>query len=621
MRILLSCVPYDGGKSGISVCMREQVAALKAAGHSPTLIVEHDAAGDFPDDRKILLPAWTRRPLFSMLYHLFILPFRIRRRDFDFCLICAANRRALAFYPLPTIAVVHDLSQYHVTAKYDAFRMFYIRHVLPFFVRRAAVAAAISHSTAADLQTFWKIPEGRIRVIPDGLSLPAPQPRGNRGNWRCSLGLKRPYLLYISRLEHPGKNHVRLIRAFRRLPSALAEKYDLVMPGSSWDGAAAVFAEAENGGYADHFHFPGFISSDDLQEAYSGAAGYVFPSLFEGFGLSLIEAMYYGVPCACSATSSLGELGAGCAILFDPENDADIVRALEQLLTDTAGNRERIQAGRLRASGFTWEKNAALTIAVAEELMKRRPEVFGVPVDAVSMETALRQLSDGVGEARRTGHCTMFNFVNAHCLNLAYRDPEYRRILEKSAAVWPDGSGVKLAGRLLGFAVPENVNGTDMFPLLCDGKYSIWLLGAAPGVAAQAAERVRSLFPAARIVGCSHGFFADDDSERRLIEAVNAADPDLLLVALGVPKQEKWMAAHLHELHCGAVIGVGGLLDFISGRIPRAPRLLRRLGMEWIWRLAMEPKRLFRRYVIGNPMFVFRVVKYRFKNLIFRKEK
>ena len=81
------------------------------------------------------------------------------------------------------------------------------------------------------------------------------------------------------------------------------------------------------------------------------------------------------------------------------------------------------------------------------------------------------------------------------------------------------------------------------------------------------------------------------------------------------------MAAHLHELHCGAVIGVGGLLDFISGRIPRAPRLLRRLGMEWIWRLAMEPKRLFRRYVIGNPMFVFRVVKYRFKNLIFRKEK
>ena len=103
MRILLSCVPYDGGKSGISVCMREQVAALKAAGHSPTLIVEHDAAGDFPDDRKILLPAWTRRPLFSMLYHLFILPFRIRRRDFDFCLICAANRRALAFYPLPRL--------------------------------------------------------------------------------------------------------------------------------------------------------------------------------------------------------------------------------------------------------------------------------------------------------------------------------------------------------------------------------------------------------------------------------------------------------------------------------------------------------------------------------------
>lgn len=619
MRILLSCVPYDRGKSGISVCMREQAAALKAAGHSLTLIVEHDAAEYFPDDRKILLPAWTRRPLFSMLYHLFILPFRIHRRDFDFCLICAANRRALAFYPLPTIAVIHDLSQYHVKAKYDAFRMFYIRHVLPFFVRRAAIAAAISHSTAADLRTFWKIPEEKIRVIPDGLSLPAPQPRENSGNRRRFLGLKRPYLLYISRLEHPGKNHVRLIRAFRRLPPALAEKYDLVMPGSSWDGAAAVFAEAENGPYADHFHFPGFISAEDLPEAYTGAAGYVFPSLFEGFGLSLIEAMHYGVPCACSATSSLGELGTGCALLFDPENEADIARALKQLLTDTAGNQERIPAGRLRAAGFTWEKNAALTVAAAEELMKRRPEVFGVPVDVVSQETALRQLDGGVAKARRSGHCVMFNFVNAHCLNLAYRDPEYRRILEKSAAVWPDGSGVKLAGRLLGFTVPENVNGTDMFPLLCAGKYSIWLLGAAPGVAAQAAEQVKIQFPAARIVGSGHGFFADGDDERRLIEAVNAANPDLLLVALGVPKQEKWMAAHLHELRCGAVIGVGGLLDFISGRIPRAPRLLRRLGLEWCWRLAQEPKRLFRRYVIGNPLFVFRVVKYRFSNLIFGK--
>lgn len=621
MRILLSCVPYDHGKSGISVCMREQAAALKAAGHSLTLVVEPDAAGDFPEYRKILLPAWTGRPLFSMLYHLFILPFRIRRGDFDFCLICAANRRTLAFCPLPSVAVFHDLSQYHVKAKYDAFRMFYIRHVLPYFVRRADIVAAISHSTAADLRTYWKIPGEKIRVIPDGLSLPPPRPRKNPESWRRSLELKRPYLLYISRLEHPGKNHVRLIRAFRRLPSALAEKYDLVMPGSSWDGAAAVFAEAKAGAYSGHFHFPGFVSADDLQEAYTGAAGYVFPSLFEGFGLSLIEAMHYGIPCACSATSSLGELGAGCAILFDPENEADIARALEQLLTDAAGNQERIRAGRLRAAGFTWENNAALTAAAAEEQMKRRPEVFGVPVDAVPMQTALRQLDEGIAEARRTGRSVMFNFANAHCLNLAYRDPEYRRILNQSAAVWPDGSGIKLAGRLLGFSIPENVNGTDMFPLLCSGKYSIWLLGAAPGVAEQAAERVRGQFPAVRIAGTCHGFFADDGEERRALDAVNAANPDLLLVALGVPKQEKWMAAHLHELRCGAVIGVGGLLDFMSGRIPRAPHWLRRLGLEWSWRLAMEPARLFRRYVIGNPLFVCRVVKYRFKKMISGKGK
>ena len=173
MKILVSCVPFDRGKSGISVYIRHLTAALAAQKQDLTLIVEADAAQFFPDFPKIVLPKFCHNALISMMYHLFILPFTIRFRKFDMMILCAANRRAFCRYPIFTAAVVHDLSQYHVQAKYDAFRMFYIKHLLPYFVRKAQAVTAISHSTANDLREYWHVPEKKISVIFDGLSLPA----------------------------------------------------------------------------------------------------------------------------------------------------------------------------------------------------------------------------------------------------------------------------------------------------------------------------------------------------------------------------------------------------------------------------------------------------------------
>ena len=232
-----------------------------------------------------------------------------------------------------------------------------------------------------------------------------------------------------------------------------------------------------------------------------------------------------------------------------------------------------------------------------------RPVIFGVPCDNVTMAEALDKLDDLVHG--RNGFAA---FINAHCLNIACRDPEYRAVLEAADAVWPDGSGVKLAGRILGFRVPENVNGTDMFPLLCANPYRIYMLGAAPGVAETAMKKAAAAFPEAKFVGASPGFFADEADERAVIDRINALDPDVLLVAMGVPLQEKWIHRHRAELKCGVALAVGGLLDFVSGRIPRAPMWMRKCGIEWCYRLYREPVRLFRRYVIGNPLFVLRLL-------------
>jgi len=206
---------------------------------------------------------------------------------------------------------------------------------------------------------------------------------------------------------------------------------------------------------------------------------------------------------------------------------------------------------------------------------------------------------------RRSGFAA---FINAHCLNIACKDPAYVDILNRADAVWPDGSGIRMAGRIRRFPVPENVNGTDMFPLICAKPYRIFMLGAAPGVAEKAMANAQAEFPGAQFVGAAPGFFADEAEERAVIRRINALDPDVLLVAMGVPRQEKWIDEHRSKLVCGVVMAVGGLLDFVSGRIPRAPLWMRKLGIEWCYRLYQEPVRLFRRYVIGNPLFLLRVI-------------
>ena len=589
MRLLVDVIPFDGGRSGISAYAKNVVAALTAEGHEVTLVVEPGVAPTFfPGYPVIEAPRWTRRAVFSMLWHLFLLPRKLRHARCDACLILAANRRAFCRYPLQTVAVVHDLSQYHVPAKYDAFRMFYIKRVLPHYVRKAHRVVAISQSTAEDLKTYWHIPTEKITVVYDGFTSPNLLPEAK----------ERRSILYISRLEHPGKNHVGLIEAYGRLPRALAERHPLVLAGGDWNGAEAVHAAAEASPYRAWIQFRGFVPSEEIPRLWSEAAIYVFPSRFEGFGLSLLEAMAAGVPCACSKTSSLGELGAGVAELFDPESPDEIASALMKLLTED--NTARIAAGRERAAAFSWTR-------CARELVAAFPaaEVFGVPLDCTTMEKAVSAL---VTCRRLSSGPRFFAFANAHALNLAYSDPDFVDALRSAEAVWPDGTGVRMAGRRIGFPVPENVNGTDLFPLLCDraakAGTTLFLYGARPGVAEKAAENARRDHSGVKIVGTCDGYVADEEA----IAKIAAVRPDIVLVAKGMPIQEKWIVRHRAELSCQAVMAVGGLLDFVSGRIPRAPKWMRTLGIEWMFRLMREPFRMFRRYVLGNPLFLLRLL-------------
>ena len=366
MKMLVSCVPYDSGNSGISMYIRSIVAALSESGQSLTLILEKEAETLFPEYEKIILPEYCRRPIFSMLYHLFILPFRLKWKDYDCLLATAANRRFFCKTPIFTMAVVHDLSQYNVENKYDIFRTFYIKRILPFFVRRSSKIIAISNSTANDLKRHWKIPEEKIELIYNGLSLPKIQ-EVHPVNWMNRAGISKPYILYLARLEHPGKNHVGLIEAYNMLPKEIVEKYDLVLPGKDYSGFEKIHEAALNSPYAANIHLTGFIDEADKREAYTNASCFVFPSFSEGFGLPLIEAMHYGIPCACSNTTALGEIGQGAAIMFNPEKTSEIRDAICEILTSETTRKHLVTAGIRRAAEFSWQKAAAQMVEIAQK--------------------------------------------------------------------------------------------------------------------------------------------------------------------------------------------------------------------------------------------------------------
>ena len=239
--------------------------------------------------------------------------------------------------------------------------------------------------------------------------------------------------------------------------------------------------------------------------------------------------------------------------------------------------------------------------------------IMGLRYWDVAVSRAARFLVDQAAIGRRL----QVYFVNAHCVNVAARVPRYAQILREAPLLFADGAGMALAARVGGTTLAHNVNGTDLFPELCAAAAAAALpvafLGARPGVAAACATRMMRQHPGLRVVWVADGYLPAPEEALRLQE-LNASGARLLFVAKGVPMQELWIADHAAQLSVPVLLAVGALFDFYSGTIARAPPWLRTLRLEWLYRLLQEPRRLFRRYVLGNPEFVGRALLWRLRH-------
>ncbi len=235
--------------------------------------------------------------------------------------------------------------------------------------------------------------------------------------------------------------------------------------------------------------------------------------------------------------------------------------------------------------------------------------LLGVRFDLLARAQALSAMVTAFGR----GEAWKIYFVNAHTLNLAWSDRSFRKVLNAAELVLNDGSGTQIASFLAGKPFPENLVGTDLTPQLCEHAakrgIGVFLLGGSPGVPERAARKLRELIPDLIIAGFHHGYFSEAE-EDTVVELVNGSRAGVLLVAFGNPLQENWIHRNAARLRCDVCLGVGGLFDHLSGRLRRAPRWMRRLGVEWIFILMWQPGK-WKRYLIGNPLFVVRILMHR----------
>ena len=241
----------------------------------------------------------------------------------------------------------------------------------------------------------------------------------------------------------------------------------------------------------------------------------------------------------------------------------------------------------------------------------RRPSssIFDIDIDLAQPEEMLATISQWAasGASRRV------MYVNAHVVNQSRTTAGLSEALKRADLVYCDGYGVRLAARALSLPVPHRMTGADWIwdlANLCElAGQSIYLLGSEPPVAREAAARLKRFYPRLDVVGAHHGFFdVGSPHNERVIEHINEHPARIVLVGMGTPKQELWVDRYADQLDGAVVWTVGALFDYVSGHTPRAPRWLSDNGFEWIFRLAIEPQRMWRRYLLGNPVFLSRVL-------------
>ena len=378
MRVAISTSVIQRGKTGVGQYVLALGRALleRPGGHQLVLFVleEDRPLFNFVAGRAEIVAVDERhRPAVkNILWHQATLPALLRQHRVDVVHV-PSYRRLLARAPCARVATIHDLAPFHVRGKYDVARMFYGRVIVKRLARGQDQVIAISTSTAQDIERFFGIPVQKQNVILNGIDHGRFNPgvrEAAKAEAATRWKLAAPFFLFVSRLEHPAKNHVRLIEAFNRFKTETKSDWLLALGGSDWHGVEFIRAAAAQSPFAKDIRFLGFVDDPSLPNLYRAADTMVYPSLFEGFGLPPVEAMACGCPVLSSRRGSLAEVVADAADTVEPEDVGSIASGLTRLAADEARRARLREAGLKNARRFDWGQNAERVLEVYRRALK-----------------------------------------------------------------------------------------------------------------------------------------------------------------------------------------------------------------------------------------------------------
>ncbi|WP_224242678.1 glycosyltransferase family 4 protein [Hyalangium gracile] len=364
MRLAITLGGTDWGRSGLGTYTRALLPRLRR-GLSETggSLIAMGTARDFEayadvlgDTERVRVPAYADHPALGASWYLARAGARARAAGADVLLLPAANRRAALRPGLPTVGVIHDLAQFNVPRKYDGLRTRYVRYLLPKAFAELEALVAVSHATRADVARVMSRPVDQIHMIANGVDTErfAPMEDARVAEARARLGLEAPYFLYPSRLEHPGKNHLRLLSAYAA--SSARDSHQLVLVGADWGAEDLIRAEIQRFRLTDRVRLLGYVAEELLPALMAGADAVIAVGLCEGFGLPALEALAAGRPVVATRAGALPEVVGELGILCDPLDAQDMARALTRAASDAAFSARVRREGPAYARLRGWER-------------------------------------------------------------------------------------------------------------------------------------------------------------------------------------------------------------------------------------------------------------------------
>ena len=373
MKIGIDTFACGGGKSGVGMYLTQFLKKIPPSGSNFELFGwefdRYTYTDDAPNLEFIPQCRMNGRSI-NALWHLYKYPEFARQRSYNACFFPAAHLQPPHKSPCPTIGVVHDMAAYWGNRRTRAHLGAFLRVMMPDSLRRLDRVIAVSEWVKQELIQRVKIRESRIEVVPNGIDHTAfyPRPRFEESVLLIQpFSFQRPYILCVSRIDHPVKNHMRLIKAFGIFKQRTKFPHRLVLAGEDSHNAQLVKKAAAASTWRNDIFFTGHFPGKSLPELYSGADFVVYPSMYEGFGMGVLEAMASGVPVACARAASLPETADHAALYFDPSDSEDMADRMVTLATDQVQYQECRRLGLERVQAFTWDRCAERTLQIITE--------------------------------------------------------------------------------------------------------------------------------------------------------------------------------------------------------------------------------------------------------------